>query len=713
MKCRGLAQGRGMRNNVRKAKAPICLMVFAASVGAKEAPEAGATLPVVTVTMPALDPDDPRVQASTSATGTLTRLRDVPQTVDTVKVEQALAYGPTTLGTLLDGVPNVSNASDTRFDSLRIRGFDASNDLYRDGVRDDAQYVRDLHNIERVDVLKGPSGALFGRGSKGGIVNRISKVPDAGLSPSVEAQWGTEETASLYADLPASLGDTVKLRLNLGGGIQDGYRTGQRDWRTLFAPAILWDITPQLTALVQYEFSEYRRTPDRGVPSLGNRPAPVGRHTLYGDPERDYIDDQAQTLRARLGYRLGEDWQLRYTFDAFWLDSQFDNTYQRGYHAASGRVTRQRFQQALGVRNLRNQIEAEGSLSTGRVQHRLLAGLEFTNQHRSPTLWNAATRGPGAMPVPSLDLFHPDLTRQHRGRMDVYSDADHAATNSAIYLQDQLSFGYGFQALVGLRADAFRVTSTDRLRNRTGSSETNALSPRLSLLWSPVPSQTVYATYSKTFSPTGGGLIGAATNASGNANDVGPEHTRLYEMGWKGDWLAGRLTSTLSLFQIDLYNRRTQDPDDPSRILLTGLQRSQGVEASLLGRVTGSWYLRSGIGLQNASIVKDNNGFAGKRVSNAPRRNGSLFVSYLPKQGTYGEAGLTLVGARYADRVNQVVMPGYGRLDAMIGYRARMVDYRLTLRNLLNKTYFSSATSGGQIQYGEPFMLMSTVTARF
>ncbi len=91
--------------------------------------------------------------------------------------------------------------------------------------------IRD-NNIERVDVLKGPSGALFGRGSKGGIVNEISKVPDAGLSPSVEAQWGTEETASLYADLPASLGDTVKLRLNLGGGIEmatepDG-TTGER-----------------------------------------------------------------------------------------------------------------------------------------------------------------------------------------------------------------------------------------------------------------------------------------------------------------------------------------------------------------------------------------------------------------------------------------------------------------------------------------------------
>uniref|UniRef100_UPI00227F5069 TonB-dependent receptor plug domain-containing protein n=1 Tax=Escherichia coli TaxID=562 RepID=UPI00227F5069 len=120
--------------------------------------------------------DDPRVPEVTTATRTQTPARYVPQAIDTVKVESLQNYGISTLGEALSGIPNVSNASDTRFDSLRTRGFDASNDFYLDGIRDDSQYVRDLHNIERIEVLKGPAAVLYGRGSQGGIVNRVSKA---------------------------------------------------------------------------------------------------------------------------------------------------------------------------------------------------------------------------------------------------------------------------------------------------------------------------------------------------------------------------------------------------------------------------------------------------------------------------------------------------------------------------------------------------------
>ncbi|WZB60260.1 TonB-dependent receptor plug domain-containing protein [Achromobacter xylosoxidans] len=99
--------------------------------------------------------DDPRVPQVTTATRTQTPARYVPQAIDSVKVENVQNYGVSTLGEALSGIPNVSSAQDTRFDSLRIRGFDASNDFYLDGIRDDSQYVRDLHNIERIEVLKG------------------------------------------------------------------------------------------------------------------------------------------------------------------------------------------------------------------------------------------------------------------------------------------------------------------------------------------------------------------------------------------------------------------------------------------------------------------------------------------------------------------------------------------------------------------------------
>ena len=144
------------------------------------------TLPEVSVTAETdRERDDPRVPEVNTATRTTTSARYVPQAIDSVKTSNVLDYGSNDLGKALSGIPNVSSGADTRFDSVRIRGFDASNDFYLDGIRDDSQYVRDLHSIERVEVLKGPAAVLYGRGSQGGIVNRVSKMPEAGRRSSM------------------------------------------------------------------------------------------------------------------------------------------------------------------------------------------------------------------------------------------------------------------------------------------------------------------------------------------------------------------------------------------------------------------------------------------------------------------------------------------------------------------------------------------------
>lgn len=127
-------------------------LLFSASL----ASAAATTLPESSVTADSeREKDNPRVKEVSTATRTSTPVRYVPQAIDTVKTSNVLDYGSNTLGKALEGIPNVSSGADTRFDSVRIRGFEASNDFYLDGIRDDSQYIRDLHNIERVEVLKG------------------------------------------------------------------------------------------------------------------------------------------------------------------------------------------------------------------------------------------------------------------------------------------------------------------------------------------------------------------------------------------------------------------------------------------------------------------------------------------------------------------------------------------------------------------------------
>jgi iron complex outermembrane receptor protein len=157
----------------------------------------------------------------------------------------------------------------------------------------------------------------------------------------------------------------------------------------------------------------------------------------------------------------------------------------------------------------------------------------------------------------------------------------------------------------------------------------------------------------------------------------------------------------------------TTDPNDPTLTILTGLQRSRGIELTATGRLVGNWYVRGGIGLQDASIVKDNNGLEGNRVSNVAKRNGSLFITWKPELGWYAETGVTLVGERFADNQNTTVLPGYGAWDALAGYRHKDWDVRAALNNITDRTYYSSATSAGQIQLGEPRNLVVSASYSF
>lgn len=668
---------------------------------------AATVLPELSISATEAEADDPRVKDVTTATRTSTPARYVPQAIDSVKTSNVLDYGINSLGEALSGIPNVSSTADTRFDSLRIRGFDASNDFYLDGIRDDSQYVRDLHNIERIEVLKGPAAVLYGRGSQGGIINRVSKMPQFGRQSSIQAQGGSEDFRSLYADLSTDPSDTISLRLNMGNEDKNSFRDNVSGNRQLFAPSMSWQITPDLNWLVQYEYSRYNRTPDRGIPSINGRPADVSRGTSYGG-KNDYIDDKTQNLRSRLSYELSENWQLRHTLGVFKLDSEFENTYLTGYNPITNRVDRQSWQQDMSTRNIFNNLEIEGGFDTFGLEHRLLTGLEIGSQRRDPKLFKALS-------APSVDLYNPDRNLRTTGAMPTFSDSHTEVESQGLYVQDQIRFNDQWQVLAGLRYDRFDIESTNYLKktDRTEDRQSHSTSPRLGVVWTPLENHSFYASWTKTFSPVGGGLIGITPGAAGNTNDLSPELTKQKEIGVKSDWMGDRLSTTLAVYELELYNRRTKDPLNPTITLLSGLQRSRGIELTASGKLGGNWYMRGGIGLQDATVVKDNNGLEGKRINGVAKRNGSLFITWKPEMGWYAETGLTLVGQRYADNMNTTVLPGYGRWDALAGYREKDWDVSGALTNLTDHYYYESATSAAQIMPGEPRSLVMTGTYKF
>ncbi|HDX8385849.1 TonB-dependent siderophore receptor [Aeromonas hydrophila] len=638
-----------------------------------------------------------------TATRTNTPAKLVPQAIDSVKASELTAFGQPTLSEALTGIPGVNASGDTRFDGVNIRGFSASNDFYLDGFRDDMQYTRDLGNTERVEVLKGPAAVLYGRGSTGGIVNRVSKKPQKGLESSVSAQVGSFDSRRLAADLNGEAGEQVQVRLNLAQEDKDSFRNGVTSKRTLLAPSVNWEINDKLNWLLQYERNEHDRTPDRGIPGVNGRPADVPKEYVYSDTRRDFIDDVAQSTRSRLTWDINDQWQLRQQLGYTSLDSQFDNTYVTS--VKGDQVTRSRWQQDLKANSLISNTEAEGQLQTGPVEHRLLVGFEQNWQERTPKLYQNATA------IPAGNLYDPGSLPTYDGAMKLSSDANHKVRGYGLYVQDQLSLG-DWHLLAGLRRDDFTVTSRRNDLNKEETVSVTSLSPRLGLVWNPIEEHAFYASYSKTFTPVGGELIGITPGDKNNNLD--PQHTRLYEGGVKSDWLDGRLATTLSLYRLEMYNKRSKDPLDPTKVILTGLQRTEGIELSARAQLTDELYLRGGIAIQDAEQVKADADLQGKRPMNVSRQNGELFAGYQSgKQGWFGETGVTAVGDRFADNANTTTLPGYARFDARAGYRWQQWETQLSVENLTDHDYFVSATSASQIMPGTPRQLHLSAAYRF
>ncbi|MFQ2413656.1 TonB-dependent receptor [Aeromonas caviae] len=638
-----------------------------------------------------------------TATRTATPAKLVPQSIETVKASELTAFGQPTLSEALTGIPGVNASGDTRFDGVTIRGFSASNDFYLDGLRDDMQYTRDLGNIERVEVLKGPAAVLYGRGSTGGIVNRVSKVPQKGQASSVSAQVGSFDSRRFAADLNGEAGERVQVRLNLAQEDKESFRDDVTSKRTLLAPSVNWEITDTLNWLVQYERNEHDRTPDRGIPGVDGRPADVPIESVYSDTRRDFIDDVAQSTRSRFTWDINDQWQLRQQLGYTTLDSQFDNTYVTS--VKGDKVTRARWQQDLKASSLTSNTEAEGQLQTGPIAHRLLVGLEQGWQDRTPKLYQNAN------PIPAGNLYDPGSLPTYDGAMKLSSDAHHRVRGVGLYVQDQLSLG-DWHLLAGLRRDDFTVTSRRNDLDKEETLSVTSLSPRLGLVWNPIEEHAFYTSYSKTFTPVGGELIGITPGDKNNNQD--PQHTRLYEGGVKSDWLNGRLATTLSLYRLEMYNKRSKDPLDPTRVILTGLQRTDGIELSARAQLTDEIYLRGGVAIQDAEQVKADADLQGKRPMNVSRQNGQLFAGYQSgKQGWFGETGMTAVGDRFADNANTTTLPGYARFDARAGYRWPQWEAQLSVENLTDHDYFVSATSAAQIMPGTPRQLHLTAAYRF
>lgn len=680
---------------------PHVLALAAAALCSQFAYAADTELPMVTVqTAASSDP----LHGTSSATKLDVPLRDVPQSVQIVDKELIRAQGAVDMKDVLRNVSGVApSQGEGRRDQFYIRGFDATRDTLLDGMRDDSLYFRDLGNVERIEVLKGPAAVLYGRGSAGGVINRVTKKPVKTPVREVTLSGGSENFRRLDLDLGGAAGEQAAFRLTGAYEAGDNYRDVVHSERAVLAPSIAWTAGRDTSFLLQTEFLHQNRTPDRGIPSVNGVPADVPVGNFYGE-RYDYAKTDAQNARFNVEHVVNDKLTLRNNFQYSKLKLDAINTRTLGLAAGNTQVRRQITYFPQDQSNFLNQTELAYQLDAGGIRHALLTGIELGHQ-KSGRLVRAAATTSVSLQAPQQLMAMPDLAA-----LPMTINNDFKADTVAWYAQDQVSFSEQWKMLAGVRADRFKQEQSDLrtglVQNRTDS----VWSPRIGVVYQPSQAHALYANVSRSFLPVGNDFFYGGKDFA----QIKPVESLQKEIGDKSEWFGGRLQSTVALYEITQRNVATKDPSDPSgvRQVQTGEQRSRGLEVDLTGNLAQGWKVFANATVNHARITQSNNYKVGNRPANIPKHAAGLWSNYELGHGFTIGAGAFYVGDRFAVEDNAVRLPSYVRLDAMLGYKGKNWEAGLNLNNLADKVYYESANNNFQIQPGAPRSVMAYVRVK-
>jgi len=659
--------------------------------------------------------DDARL--SLSSTKYTQPLLDTPQTVTVISKEVMQEQGATTLRDVLKNVPGLTitagEGGNPAGDNLTLRGFSARNDIFIDGVRDLSPQSRDPFNLEQVDVVKGPGSVYTGRGSTGGSINLLNKTPGLRRGFGGTLDFGSDRTRRATADINLPIGDTIGFRLNLLGhhsGVAGRDVVEFDRWGV--APSLTFGLGKPTRFTVSYYKLKQNNLSDYGIPwvpvtnnalvEFRDRPAPVPRNTFYGLRNRDFekLNSDLVTLKFEHDFNDGLSLrnQLRYA------DSSRDSiaTPPRFANNNSTAINRELRSWQTEDKVWDNQTDLVARFNTGKVEHALVTGADFTRENN--------TRGTRTAPNMLTTLFNPNPDDVFTGAITVSPiTGDVTANSQAVYLFDTAKLGKQWELNGGLRWDRFAadgITTTGAPVSRVD----RMLSVRAGAVFKPLPQGAVYASYGTSMNPSLEGLSYKTANTV-----IDPEKTYTIEAGSKWDFLGGRMLVSGAVFRVEKQNARTPAvlPGDPPQVL-QGKQRVNGLELSVEGNLTRAWQVLAGYTFLDSTTVDSNvPAEIGKELVNTPPSSFNVWSTYrLPSGFNFG-GGARFVDRRFGNTINTRIVDAYWTFDAMASYPLTdHIDLKLNLYNLADKFYFDRI-GGGHIVPGPGRAAMLSTSFRF
>jgi catecholate siderophore receptor len=636
-------------------------------------------------------------------------LLDTPQSISVVPQFVMQDEGVSTLKDALRNVPGISMAAGeagAQGDNLTIRGFTARNDIFLDGVRDFGSYYRDSFNYEQVDVLEGPAGVEFGRGATGGVINQESKVPQAQQFVRVQAQFGTDLTRRVTADINEPemdvLGGTA-YRVNVMA--QEGGVAG-RDYAEVrrfgLAPSVSIGMNTPTRATLSYFHITESDTPDYGLPWFNNKLAPGSiRHNYYGFPDENYLKTNDDILTLKVEHEFSPNLNLHMIARAANYPRQAQITepqicsnaplsvpvggfvsslptsavntalpcaYTGASDLSSIIVNRNQIQTKSVEGDLWDQTEVTARFNTFGIRHALVAGVEGGQEISNPIRYSYTINKINT--VPTAMLIDPNAQQPFGGTGYISSVVHTKSDSVGLYFVDTIKLGRLFELSGGVRWDRFDTGYN--LYQRTppaGATVTANVPPisrideqptyRAAFVYKPSTHGSFYFDYATSFDPAAESLslsIGLANSSAA------PEENETYEAGAKWSFLNERLLMEGAVFRTEKDNARETDPTNSNNIVAAGNQLVKGVQFSVVGRLPEGMDVVAGYAYLDSDVIfsKFYPTSVGFPLANVPKQTFNLFVTHRLGWHLNGGVGGNYVGSRTASSTVPFVPTSYG-----------------------------------------------------
>ncbi|MFH4800313.1 TonB-dependent siderophore receptor [Vibrio diabolicus] len=617
-----------------------------------------------------------------SGTKTDVEWLDVPQAVSVVTKTEMQDRGAVRLVDALDGVAGVNNTlGEGSRDQFMIRGFDSLNDMYRDGMRDDGtlQSYRSLANVERVEIVKGPAGALYGRGSAGGIINLVTKRANGDNFTHVKGSVGSNSQYVGQVDSSMAFSDKVNGRINLEYRQADSYVDHVDSNDFFIAPTIRVLPADGHTIDIDVEYAHQELVPYRGVPSKNGKPVDLSVSTYFGGTN-DYQESDSLRVAVDYEWRLNDQWvwNNRAAFNHIELE-------QKG--TRQGKVTGNEVSQTVNNFGYdpRTTTTLQSELIWETNDNQLMLGADFNQIDIDLTLASDKT-------LPPQNIYNPVVGPTPDPGFKPFRD--NTTTTTGLYVQDVYTWG-DLSFIGNVRYDSMELE-----QQKAGSGkeklDDDKVSYRAGLVYRINYDTSVYASLARSWQLPYAGIY------------INPKlaeffHTDLKEVGAKAYLLDNALMLNAALFQIDQEQPQTNvDGDVIDKIEV----RHQGIELEARGQITKQWDISVGYSYLDAEDKA-----TGKKPNDVSDHLFSLWSTYQLDDNWRLGGGVKYVGDRYAGNDEAVALGDYTTVDLMAAYTTGRHKIQANAYNILDEKYILGATNGtsglNQIGYGAPaeFML--------